>query len=150
MSYLSQSLALHQVRSATRPSPDLVRLAVTSATVLRVFSSPGQNASLRPVPFYCYLVCCDRLTACASRDLVAYLPDCLAGLFTRVSCVSPIWSSLMSTWLKSSITWPPSFFFPHHTYTHPSSVCYIVFTIRLNCFGCTIASLTHLVRSSSV
>ena len=101
--------------SSLRPSPDLVRLAVTSATVLRVFSSPGQNASLRPVPFYCYFVYCDRLTACAGRDLVAYLPDCLAGL-SCVSRVSPIWSSFMSSWLKSPITWPPSSF--HTTPTH--------------------------------
>ena len=41
------------------------------------------DATLRPVLFccYCYFVCCDRLTACASRDLVACLPDCLAGPF---------------------------------------------------------------------
>ena len=97
----------------TRPRPIGCDLGDCLSCVL--FAWP--DATLRPVLFYCdrYFVYCDRLTACASRDLVAYLPDRLAG-FSRVSRVSPIWSSFLSSWLKSPITWPPLLFTPHlHT-----------------------------------
>ena len=123
--------------STTRPRP----IGCDLGDCLALLSSPGQNASLRPVLFYCYcyFVFCDRLIASACRDLVACLPDCLAGLFTRVPACHP---SGRSCHLGSSRPSLGHLFFTHHTFTPPSD-CYVVFTIQLNCFGFTNAFLTH-------
>ena len=140
-SYLSQSLALHQARFCHRHVLR-ARLVLTVC----VLSSPGQNATLRPVPFYCYFVICDCLTVCAGRDPVASSTRSLAGC----SPCLPVLPVLVARVFLAQVAtaWPsPSL----HTYTHHTpSDCYVAFAFQVKRFGFDEHYLRVLVPSSLV